>query len=253
LAQNFSGQDTFSSVTTSWGPDVTLGNGHFVLGNGVLNFTTAASSSNEQADRFWTQNNGSYNANWSIFVDIHLDPVVPNGGFATAGFYVQNSGDVSQDFFRVALRRDDSTDRNLYMDAYANGVMVTSTFVPTTSTDISLGVQYVAATHVLTAAYDADGSANGRFFTPFASTDINATGSNWYMNPNDTFQARIFGQSTIPVSLGQVTLDNFTAGPSLLPVPEPTVFSLLAAALVVRLAVHRRWTSRLEQKLLMHK
>ena len=240
-AQNFAGSDDFSSVTGLWGRDVTSGSGSFTVANGVLNFTTPSFSPNEQAARFWILNNGSYTADWSLSMDVTLGTfAMSSGQFASAGMYVQNQGHVSQDFVRVVLRRDSESSRNFYADAFANGVSLGSVFIPTTATAVSLGLSYDATTHTILAAYDADGAANGYLFTPFTTADIDAAGTDWHMTPSDVFGARIFGQTTLPVSMGQVTIDNFTAAPlTLQVVPEPSSLILLGVGIGVYLIIRR--------------
>lgn len=240
-AANFSGSDDFSTATGSWGPDVTTGSGSFVVANGALNFLTPSFSPNEQATRFWTESYGSYTADWSLRMDVFLGTFpMSSGQFASAGMYVQNQSDASQDFVRVILRRDGESSRNFYADAYANGTFLGSLWIPTLSTTVSLGLGYDATTHTIIAAYDPDGAANGYLFTPFTGTAIDALGSDWHMTPSDVFGVRVLAQTTLPIENGQLSIDNFFAGPTpLAVVPEPSSVYLGALAFGVFLIWRR--------------
>ena len=232
-AANFSGSDDFSTISGSWGPDVTSGSGSFVVANGALNLHTPSFSPNEQAARFWKESYGSYTADWSLRMDVSLGTfAMSSSQFASAGMYVQNQSDVSQDFVRVILRRDGESLRSFYADAYANGTFLGSVWIPTLSTTVSLGLGYDAATHSIMAAYDSDGAANGYLFTPFTATAIDALGSDWHMTSSDVFGVRLLAQTTLPIEMGQLSIDNFFAGPTpLAVVPEPSTIYLGVAAL----------------------
>jgi hypothetical protein len=226
---NFSGSDDFSSVSTNWGPDVTVGAASFTVANGVLNFVTPSSSGNEGAARFWSANYGSFGADWSVRIDAFVAPFLMTASDdVSADMYIQNQGDVSQDFVRVSLRRDGLSSRSFYADVYSNGAELTSVFVPTASLSASLALSYLASTRTVSAGYDANGAIGGYQFTLLTVTDIDAPGSDWNMMPSDEFAVRILGQATFPIAIGQLTIDNFVAEPTAIEfIPEPNGAVLL--------------------------
>ncbi|MGH7967355.1 MAG: immunoglobulin domain-containing protein, partial [Limisphaerales bacterium] len=190
----------------------------FTVANGVLNYTTSGSvSANDQDGWDWIANYGSYTSDWSLRVDVTIGcfPMGPNQ-FASVEMYVTKLS--GNDFFRVVLRRDGTSSRSLYAHVISQGVFLGSVFVPTSSTTVSLGLSYNSGNHTIIAGYDGDGPANGYLFTPFFSTNIASGAANWAMAASDVFQTRILAQTAeIPISEGQVYLDNFVASSSQLP------------------------------------
>ncbi len=233
---NFSGSDHFSAPSADWGLDSAGGAGHFDLRNGKLNFVTvAAPTINDTVQRAWIANVGDYSADWSVRVDVSIGNFpMTTEQFASLDILVENFNDVSNDFVRMVLRRDDMDARSFYADSVSNGQFTPApVFVPTLATDATLGLSYDSATRMITAAYDADGSANGFLFHPILTVPIESGASDWNMNPTDSFQVWLVGQTQfLDVSLGQAALDNFVAsGEQLLVVPEPSIVALATGLL----------------------
>ena len=137
------------------------------------------------------------------------------GDFASAGMYVQNASDPSQDFIRVTLRKDNASSENFYADVFANGNSLDSVFIQTSSSSVTLAISYDSASHTLMAAYDDNGATNGYSFTSFLESSIADGVSNWGMTENDVFEVRIFAHTAqVPVSIGQITIDNFATSPT---------------------------------------
>jgi hypothetical protein len=241
---NFSGSDDFAAPSASWSADSAGGAGLFQLHDGQLNFVTSSVSptSNDTVQRSWIANVGEHGADWSLRMDVFLgDFSMTTDQFASVDLLVENLGDVSLDFVRIILRRDDATSRSFYADTYSNGQFaVDAVFVPTLSTRVTLGLSYDAATQTILAAYDADGAMNGYWFRPILAVPIASGATNWNMAPTDHFRARLIGQTAnLNVSLGQLAIDNFLAGDNeLFFVPEPSSLYLLLG-----MCYHRRRTT----------
>jgi hypothetical protein len=164
-----------------------------------------------------------------------------DGQYAAASMHVQNSGEPSGDTVRVVLRRDGVTSRYFYTETYASGSSLGAEFVPIASLSPSLAISYESSTRTLKTGYDPNGSVGGYSFILVGITDIDAAGSDWHMTPSDPFDVRIYGQTTLPVSLGELTIDNFAASSAAIEfVPEPHSMVLASASLLMLLAAPRR-------------
>jgi hypothetical protein len=239
---NFSGSDNFTVASGSWGPDNPGGAGQFSVQNGELNFLTSAPvTNNDTVQRQWIANVGDFGSDWSLRMDVEIgDFSMVDGQYASVDLLVENLSDPSDEFVRIIFRRDDATNRSVYADAFANGASVDAVFAPTSITLSTLGLSYDANARIITAAYDSTGPLNGYRFRPILTVPIDSGASDWNMTAVDHFGARIIGQTTnLPVSVGQITIDNFVAaGEQLAIVPEPGTPTLMLLAFV---AVGTRW------------
>lgn len=220
----FEGSDNFvgaSKNPAKWGDNIFNGTGLLTQTGGVLKFSNAVPSGDDE-DHFmaWPwQSYGPMETSWSVQADVNV-PVIalPDDHAAIGvGVAVRNGAD-GNDMFAIQVENVRSTGQpqqyNFYnsLDINEDNHSELSTPAPTGKV-LSVRIVWNADTLTLTAQYDADGPANGYSWQTLNS--FNPVFNGWEMAPLDTFEVAVFGYAekmTVAASKN-VYLDNFLIGP----------------------------------------
>jgi hypothetical protein len=236
---NLVGSDNFDDNfkdPTKWGADSVLGSGVLTETNGRLEYSVASSDGVDQSSRPWILNQGSYDANWSVQVDLGLSEFALSGfEFLTMGMSIINADD-SLDRLIVSLAQT-SGSRHYFVRATEDSPVGVDTVVATTSLLAALRVTFNAADKTLTVEYDDDAGAGGYNWTPIVVVDVDSVGLDWSMSSGSAFNVALFGNSMdVVVPSGSAFADNFRV------IPEPVSLAMLAP--LTLLAVRRRQRPR---------
>lgn len=241
----FSGSDDFSKLTEYWNR-WNYDGGSLSIVDGKAVFTSAKPAGvNDQSQWQWAKNTGSADENWSLQIDSIVAPASGVSAYTSSWLTVYKRNEPTipySDTFRIGVRGDGYVYADFWHEyGYTGGFG----WVPTTSNSVALGIEYNAASHTLTAAFDEDGAANGYNFQPLLSV----SGIKW--NSNDPFeplvgsQAGNFGSGSFAVTSGIMSFDNFQTSSKALPtgptpIPEPGTFALLTFSLAGLWFSHRK-------------
>ena len=203
--------------------------------SGRLEFTAPAGSGEYFAMREWTRTAGTYTANWSVQVDVHLDALtLGDDQYANLNLAVFNA----DESVRANMERDAMV---VSIDRYGNGTVTVRGFegnglcfdgttthdtglthLDSPSLNATLRISFDATTKTLSSWFDPDGAADGYQWTLVRALEI-ATGTyNWQMDTNSRFGVALIGAGNqVAFTSGQASFDNFAGGPS----TAPAIFS----------------------------
>lgn len=252
----FSVSDDFSALSGNWFNESTTGTGAFsvtVPGTEVLNYLDGglAASGTSTGSRDWMSNTGSYAQNWQVQIDFTINLTQVNEQVSSWSLAVGNLTDLTdniQGMFQFMTTVGDGT-RNMIGGLYNTNGVVDFAMPPVhiwdvPSNTVTLRASFVAATHTLSLAYDANGSAGGYSFIPITSAAVDASGLNWGMNAGNSFGFRIAAANTAGANLtnaitaGQMYADNFAASASA--IPEPATYATVLGVLALLATGWRR-------------
>lgn len=211
--------DDFSTAT-NWGTPLAFG-GDMSIGSGRFNYT---SSTTGKAGVGITRNTPflPVTQNWSLQVDAHLDPfaLTQENQFSDVFLGVSKTGvDWTDTFVSFEFGRGywgNPAHKGYYV---SDGVRTNGVDVPwdinlfenwnITSSDISLRMDYSAATQTLTYYLDADGAANGYNWVAQGTANLASGTYNLNLSDTNTFTIFLLGSSEFQtVSDGQAYMDN---------------------------------------------
>lgn len=244
-AQNFNGNDAFSSTTGNWSLTTGANGGTFAVNLGALNYRDngALASATSNAFYSWTANAGSYTTDWQVQVDFKVPQAssLVAAQFLSSSLMISNSAD-STDYFTAGLENT-----YLYATPKASAGIVTnnSTLTPTTqniasATSATIFISYAALTQTLTASFN-----GGSGVTELFSASVTNPGSNWNMVSGDSFYLALAAKNagmampTGTLADGDFTADNFQATGGT-PVPEPATCAIFLGAAALGAALWRR-------------
>ena len=215
---DLNGNDDFNGTaldTNKWSISTT-GAGRFTETNQQLEYTTTGTpTSSDLADLFWILQQGNYDSDWTVQLDVN-QPFTPTG-----------TGQGVQIGLAVARADDTSYLSSVFLGAGVDGRFFeshlgttsgsTSQSLVTTATSGAVRFRWSAATQILSADYGGDAAMGGYSWTNLVSWNIGAGAFDWNMNPNSMFEVAIFGnsQSVAVSATNQVFVDNFICIPKL--------------------------------------
>ena len=252
-AQNLSGSDSLIGTienTTDWKtPDSGVeGGSEFTNTDQGLQYTDTTTT-DDNIDRKWKLNTGSYTEDWSVQLNVTLSGfTLSNDSQVVAiGLQVSETGNGGSNYMELNLGQSDQTGKdyltyNTYINT--NGVNETSFTSPDVAATLSgtsgvIQINYDAATQTISTDYDSTGVAGD--WTLLGSTSISSGENNWDMTSTNTFTVAVQGYSddTIINSADSVYATNFIA------VPEPSSWAMLTAgAGLLFLHLPRRFRAR---------
>ncbi len=212
LLADFSGGDPMTSKSSKWDNFSNEGGAKAVFQNSRLEYLVQSPTSEDRSIMRWTPNEGAYDQDWFIQVDVHLDKVALNNNcHVNLNLGVVNSDDHNQGFF-VALDR--YRDGTLYVSGFEAGPANADELdhSDSASVDGTLRVHFDSDNEALTASWNS--GAGWKYFAP---EDI----SGWGMTNADTFTGILAaagggndsGIGTGPVvKSGEACFANFKAG-----------------------------------------
>lgn len=252
----FSVGDDFSTLSGNWFNESTTGTGAFnvsVGGTEVLNYLDGglAASGTSTGSRDWMSNTGSYAQNWQVQIDFTFNLTQVDGQSSSWSLYIGNLADAEKDdimqgYFQLTTS---GVTPSLMLAGLFNtdGSMAGFPYEPKQKFDpastVTLKATYVAATHILSLYYDADGSGAGRGFELVTSAPVDATGLNWGMTNSDAFGFRLAASNnagstlTDAILAGEMFADNFAAASA---IPEPATYAAVFGVLALLAAGWRR-------------
>lgn len=249
----FSVSDNFSTLSGNWFNESVTGTGAFdvsVGGTEVLSYTSGGlTNSTTTGSRDWMSNTGSYAANWQAQVDFTFNLTQADGQMSSWSLNIGNIADTTDNLVgRFQLSTSGVTPMLMVIGLFnTNGTQAGVPYEPkqffdATST-ITLKATYVAATHILSLYYDADGSGAVRGFDLVTSAPVDASGLNWGMTNSDSFGFRLAAENsavsnaTAAITINKMFADNFAASSA---IPEPTTYATVFGALALLAAGWRR-------------
>jgi hypothetical protein len=246
-AQNFNGSDSLTETTentTDWKtPDSGVeGGSAFTNTSNGLQYTDSTNT-DDNVDRGWKLNLGSYTENWTLQLDLSVSGITlgANGQLVAMGLQVGETGNFGNNSMELNLTQSyESGNSDLNYNDYVttNGGSVLSAQYSSPqigSTSGAIEISYNAATQTISTYYDSTGVPGA--WTSLGSTSISSGPSDWNMTSSNTFTAALQGYSsdTVVTSGESVYATNFVASS----VPEPSTWALLAAGAGVLLLVRR--------------
>lgn len=252
----FSVSDDFSTLSGNWFNESTTGTGAFTVTVGdtnVLSYVDGglAASGTSTGSRDWMSNTGSYAQNWQVQIDFTFNLTQANGQMSSWSLYIGNLAespvinDTLQGLFQLST--SGGVPSLMVIGIFTtNGSQNLSPYEPKqffdATSSITLKATYVAATHILSLYYDADGSGAGRGFDLVTSAPVDASGLNWDMDNSDSFGFRLAAENsagsnaTAAITANQMFADNFAASS----IPEPATYAAAFGILALLAAGWRR-------------
>ena len=175
---DFSGSDPLATKSSKWDNFSNEGGAKAVFQNSRLEYLVKSPTSNDRSILRWTPNEGAYDQDWFIQVDVHLDKVALNDNcHANLNLGVVNSDDHNQGYF-VALDRYRAG--AIYGTGFEAGAANADELDHADSAAVNgtLRVHFDSDNETLTASWNA--GAGWKYFAP---EDI----SGWGMTNEDTF------------------------------------------------------------------
>lgn len=247
-AQTLAGSDDFNDGTLTIGSgqrwvSTSGGAGTFSESGGVLNYTSSGEGT--QLLR-WTNLSSVSNAfanDWTANVTISNN-TNPAGGYTTAGIEIytgfEQDSSIYYNAYYAIMVIDNPANGGIVTEwaKYDEGLddlAVTSNFIGTGATsDITLRLDWAAASSVLTASY----SSNGIDFTTGQSFNLAGAEAGYAAPYNNTFGLELFARSAggAGAVAGGITYDNMGVSA----VPEPSTYAALAGLGALGLVFWRR-------------
>jgi hypothetical protein len=239
-AQNFSGTDSLTETTentTDWKtPDSGVeGGAAFTSTTSGLQYTDTTNT-NDNVDRKWQLNVGSYTQNWTLQLNVNLSGISLGNSSQKLGIGLQlgEANNFSNNNMELDLFQSYSSGNDLYYTNYVstNGSESSSAGSPgllLTNTSGAIELSYDAADQTISAYYDNTGVPGA--WTLLSSTDI-ATGVNdWDMTSANAFivDLQAFSDDTVVSSSEGVYATDFIASS----VPEPSTWAMLLGGIGV--------------------
>jgi hypothetical protein len=213
----FSGQETLNTKSSNWeqlAPDI--GGAKLVFQGSRLEFRVKSPANDNQSALRWTPNEGGYDENWFIQVDVHLDTLTMNkGSFTRLDLGVFNTKHPKQEY-RIGFDR--SRTEGLFENYVYTNRIVTSSVCScwplgpaVEGTNVKFRLHFDSHSKTLTGSWK-----SGAYWKYFEPEPI----STWGMDDADTFTATLtasgggFDEETLGpvVSAGTAWFRNFKAG-----------------------------------------
>ncbi len=221
--ESFAGSDNFATTDNWSAPTLLSGTGQLNFATSRLDYVVLYPTSDDATLREWTANLGSYFRDWSVQVDVHLDPIfMAAGEYANLNLIVVKASDTLKPL-GLTNRIDIALDRygtgsgivqDFGGDFTGNGNRTPATGMvetPSFASDATLRIRFNSTTKELTSWFDADGPTNGFSWTLLQSVNIGTGLYTWNMNESETFAVMLVGGSgNILLSPGMAYFDNFT-------------------------------------------
>jgi hypothetical protein len=217
------GNDDFSGPelsTNRWSQQYGLGACSLTQTNQhLLYFSTGSPTPRDVALRVWQPEVGDFDKDWTV----QLDVAIPSMSFQTgqgvqiALFALRADAALSNSNAMTVFLGAGYDFRGFESGIFVGGVKVDSESADSASTAGAVRLRWQAASHTLTAEYDADGAAEGYNWTSLVSRTIGPEAFDWGMSATSKFQVGIFGNSQnlqVQPSDG-VSADNFICYPRL--------------------------------------
>jgi len=204
-------------------------------GDGVVHYTVPShnTSGSDSAAWLWTPGTAPYASDWSMQLDVSNPRTIGTGQYFNIGIGVRQTGNLNNNGFSVRLDATDGTPQSVGWETDKEiGGTATMDRVNTAVTSGSVLLTWSASTHLLRAAFDANGATGGYVWTGFSTLDPTQAGT-WNMQPSDSFTFVLTGSSNNAniASSDGVSADNFaianTAAVIASTVPEPGTCLLL--------------------------
>jgi len=186
----------------------------------------------DAAALLWNSGPAPFAGDWSMQLDVANLRTIGTGQYFNVGIGVRQTSNLNNGF-SVRLDATDGTPQSIGWESdKESGGNTTMDRVNTAVTAGSVLLTWTAATHTLTAAFDANGPTGGYVWTGFSTLDPTQAGT-WNMLSSDSFAVVITGSSNNAnvVPGDGVTGDNFSITNSAAvissTVPEPGACLLL--------------------------
>jgi hypothetical protein len=247
-AQNFSGTDSLTETTentTDWKtPDSGVAGGAaFTSTTSGLQYTDSTNT-DDNIDRKWQLNVGSYTQNWTLQLNVNLSGISLGNSSQKLGIGLQlgESSNFSSNNLELNLFQSyssGSNDLNYTSYVITNGSESSSAGSPgllLTNTSGAIELSYDAADQTISAYYNSTGVPGA--WTLLSSTDIASGVNDWDMTSANTFTVALqgFSDDTVVSSSEGVYATDFIASS----VPEPSTWAMLLGGIGVLVFFRRR-------------